>query len=301
MGTFTDVGPRPAVAFPPWCPTQGMSVPSYRSSRPFGDDPSDELPTPDPLAVLVERSTTPRQQWTDLLPQAGRVLGWRLVAGIGVVVVAVALVGMVLFRDGTPSDPFLPSAGFEQAGGEGVDASTAAAMSSGEAAGVPDGPTASTEGGEGPESRRTVLVVHVVGAVRAPGVHEVPEGSRLLAVVAAAGGALDDADLDSVNLAAPVADGSRIHIPRQGEVPQVAAPVPGGVGGGGPPSASAPISISTADAVALDALPGIGPSTASAIIAYREQNGPFGTVDELAEVRGIGPSRLEALRDLVVP
>jgi len=119
-----------------------------------------------------------------------------------------------------------------------------------------------------------------------------------------AGGATAEADIESLNLAAVVGDGSRIVVPAVGEQApasggnEVGGSVPssGGMGGGG-----GLISLSAADAATLDQLPGIGPATAAAIISYREEHGPFGTVEELQKVPGIGPATLARIRDLVVP
>jgi competence protein ComEA len=160
------------------------------------------------------------------------------------------------------------------------------------------------------------VVVQAAGAVHHPGVHRLPAGSRVDDLVRAAGGSTPDADLDRVNLAAPLLDGERIWVPRRGEV-EVPAVVSGGtagasggsVGGGGTgdgpgPSVdgvdpAAPVDLNTATDVQLDALPGIGPATAAAILAHREANGPFRSVDDLLDVRGIGEAKLEQLRPLV--
>lgn len=139
------------------------------------------------------------------------------------------------------------------------------------------------------------VVVHVAGAVVRPGVHRLPAGSRVIDAVEASGGLAPDADAARVNLAAVVADAAQIYVPRLGE----AAP-PAGAGAG---AASGPgdglVDLNTADLAALDALPGIGPATAAAIVAHRDEHGPFATVEDLLEVRGIGEAKLEALRDLV--
>jgi competence protein ComEA len=144
----------------------------------------------------------------------------------------------------------------------------------------------------------TELVVHAAGAVVVPGVHRLPGGSRVQDVLAAAGGPTPDADLDRVNLAAPVVDGERVWIPRMGEEAPPLAP-----GGSPAPAAGAPtagpVDLNTATAEQLDTLPGIGPATAAAIIEHRERNGPFRSVDELLDVPGIGDAKLAQLRDLV--
>jgi competence protein ComEA len=144
------------------------------------------------------------------------------------------------------------------------------------------------------------LVVHVAGAVARPGVVRLAPGARVVDALDAAGGASGDADLDRLNLAALVTDGERVAVPRVGEP---APPAAGGVASPGAPaaapSADAPLDLNTATATDLEALPGIGPTLAAAIVADRERNGPFGSVDDLLRVRGIGEGRLEPVRDLV--
>lgn len=139
------------------------------------------------------------------------------------------------------------------------------------------------------------VVVHVAGAVVSSGVYRLPAGSRVIDAITTAGGLAVDARPDAVNLAALVADGQRIYVPRAGEpVP----PDPGGVAAP-PTSPPGPVDLNRASVDELDSLPGVGPATAAAIVAYRDQHGPFSSVDDLADVRGIGPAKLEALRGLV--
>lgn len=147
------------------------------------------------------------------------------------------------------------------------------------------------------------IVVHAAGAVSRPGLYRLPRDARVADLLDAAGGPTLETDLDRVNLAAPLADGQRLYLPRKGEAsPSVVGPDGGAVSGatggasGGP---AGPIDLNTATAEQLDALPGVGPATAAAIVAHRERNGPFTSVDGLLDVRGIGPAKLEALRDLV--
>jgi competence protein ComEA len=146
-----------------------------------------------------------------------------------------------------------------------------------------------------------VVVVHVAGAVVAPGVHTMGAGDRVSDAVAAAGGAVPEADLDGLNLAAPLADGQRVYVPRIGEVDP--ASVPNGPSPSGGPLGSAapagPVDVNRATADELEALPGVGPATAAAIVDDRDRNGPFASVDDLDRVSGIGPAKLAALRDLV--
>lgn len=142
------------------------------------------------------------------------------------------------------------------------------------------------------------LVVHVVGAVRRPGLYRLPYGARVADAVARAGGPTRKADLALVNLAAPLADGTQVVVPRR------APPVAGSgsaAGGDGPTAGQGPVHLNTATLEQLDALPGIGPVTAQKILDYRQQNGAFSSVDELDAIDGIGPVRLERLRALVAP
>jgi competence protein ComEA len=138
------------------------------------------------------------------------------------------------------------------------------------------------------------VVVHVAGAVVAPGVHRLPPGSRVIDAVDASGGLLPDADAAAVNLAAPLEDGVQVYVPRVGEEPPVSS-----AGIGAPGASTGPIDLNTADATLLETLPGVGPATAAAIIDHRTRHGPFPSVDALLEVRGIGEAKLAALRDLV--
>jgi competence protein ComEA len=149
-------------------------------------------------------------------------------------------------------------------------------------------------------------VVHVVGAVLAPGVVRLGSEARVVDAIVAAGGLAPGADTARVNLAAPLLDGSRIVVPAVGqEVPvEVPTSVAAGAGSqgapGGAPGGVAPIDLNTATVEQLDSLPGVGPATAEAILSHRESNGPFTSVEQLLDVRGIGEAKLESLRDLVV-
>lgn len=140
-----------------------------------------------------------------------------------------------------------------------------------------------------------LLVVHVAGAVQAPGVYRLNAGSRVIDAVRAAGGMATDSNSDAINLAAVLTDGERVYVPRVGEAVQVV--VSGGSTARSTPTG--PVNLNNATADDLDTLPGVGPATAAAILAYRDQHGPFASVDDLADVRGIGPAKLDALRGLV--
>ncbi|HUR50242.1 MAG TPA: helix-hairpin-helix domain-containing protein [Acidimicrobiales bacterium] len=137
------------------------------------------------------------------------------------------------------------------------------------------------------------VTVHAAGAVTTPGVYRMPGGSRVSDLLSAAGGATSDADLDQLNLAAPLADGERILVPRRGETATMSS------GSNAIPGASTKVDLNTATAEELDKLPGVGPATAEAIIRHRETRGRFRSVTELLEVRGIGEAKLEQLRPLV--
>jgi competence protein ComEA len=163
------------------------------------------------------------------------------------------------------------------------------------AAPLPPPPAASPGAGVTglPSSR---VVVDVVGAVRRPGLYRLAQGSRIADAITRAGGATGKAELAQVNLAAPLADGEQVVVPRRG-----AAGVAAGAGPAAPGVPSGPIQLSTATLEQLDSLPGVGPVTAQKILDYRRKHGAFQSVDELDAVPGIGPKRLDQLRDLVVP
>jgi competence protein ComEA len=158
-------------------------------------------------------------------------------------------------------------------------------------------------------SSRATVVVHVVGAVRRPGLLRLREGARVADALARAGGARRSADLAAVNLAAPLVDGTQILVPARVASGRAAAgPASGGDGRGDSASGAGllaggggKVSLASATAEELDALPGVGPVTAQNILDYRSEHGPFGSVDDLDAVPGIGPSRIEQLRDLVTP
>jgi competence protein ComEA len=142
------------------------------------------------------------------------------------------------------------------------------------------------------------VVVDVVGAVRRPGLYRLEQGSRIADAVARAGGAMPKADVAMINLAAPLADGEQVVVPRRG-APGAAATGAGGAATTGAPAG--PVHLSTATLEQLDSLPGVGPVTAQKILDYRQEHGAFTSVDELDAVPGIGPARMDTLRDLVAP
>lgn len=173
------------------------------------------------------------------------------------------------------------------------------ATTGGPASTTPSANAASTSSAPNPD-----LVVQAAGAVTSPGVYRLSAGARVDDLLRAAGGVADGADLDRVNLAAPVADGERVWVPKLGEEPPA---VVSGKGAAAPPATGgsaedevAIVNINTASATELETLPGVGPATADAILTYRDAQGGFSSVDELLEVRGIGEAKLEAVRPLVV-
>ena len=140
------------------------------------------------------------------------------------------------------------------------------------------------------------VVVHVVGAVRRPGLYRLGQGARVAEAVARAGGATRKADLSLVNLAALVSDGEQVAVPRRGSAVASAGASAGVTG-----IPTGPVHLNSATVDQLDALPGVGPVTAQKIVDYRQKHGAFTSVDELDAVSGIGPARLDQLRDLVAP
>lgn len=148
---------------------------------------------------------------------------------------------------------------------------------------------------EGVEDEPVRLLVHVDGAVNAPGVYELLGGSRVNDAVSAAGGLREDAETTAINLAAKLTDGEKIHVPAVGE-PATTTPVEqDGLGA----SDAAPININTADVAELDELPGVGESTARAIVEDREANGPFATPEDLMRVSGIGEKKFAKLEAMI--
>lgn len=176
-----------------------------------------------------------------------------------------------------------------------VTAVTAASGASSRATDAPGAP-ARTDGPSSP------LFVHVLGAVKNPGLFQLHDGARVVDAVAAAGGFTSDAEQGGVNLARVVSDGEQLVVPKVGESPPAAGGgggVPGGAGGAGASVPGAKININTATASQLEALPRIGPAMAQRIVDWRGTNGRFSTVDDLLSVTGIGQKTFDGLKDLV--
>ncbi len=149
----------------------------------------------------------------------------------------------------------------------------------------PTGSAAPVAIGAPSDTASTQLTIHVTGAVGRPGVVHVPEGSRVVDAIAAAGGATADADFTTLNLAALAIDASHVHVPAQGEASSDLA--------------SDGIDLNTATASELETLPGVGPVLAARIVAFREDHGPFATVEDLLDVPGIGEAKLAQMRESI--
>lgn len=147
-------------------------------------------------------------------------------------------------------------------------------------------PTAST-------SPATVILVDVAGWVRRPGVYEFAEGARVIDAIDAAGGARPGAVLSSLNLAAPLVDGTQVLVPKES---QSAPTTETGTGTSG---ATGLVNVNSATNAELETLPGIGEVIAQAIVDHRTENGPFTSVEQLVDVSGIGDATLENIRELV--
>jgi competence protein ComEA len=158
-------------------------------------------------------------------------------------------------------------------------------------AGPPSDPSSAPRAATAVTTAR-VVIVHVVGQVRHPGLVTLPVGSRVDDAVKAAGGVSRPHAADSVNLARVLVDGEQVVV-------GFAAQAVAGVLGIGPAKSAGPLNLNSADETALDGLPGVGPVLAQRIVQWRVANGPFRSVDELGEVSGIGDAIMAQLRPLV--
>lgn len=139
------------------------------------------------------------------------------------------------------------------------------------------------------------IIVHITGAVPRPGVYALPKGARVQDAVSAAGGFLAEADKETINLAQLLEDGERLDIPYiEGFSPVIPTAAPEVV-----EATTELININTASSFELESLPGIGPTTAQKIIAYRDENGPFLSIEDIINVSGIGPGTYERIKDLI--
>jgi competence protein ComEA len=163
------------------------------------------------------------------------------------------------------------------------------------AAGLP------SEGAGRRGAKQAGVYVHVAGAVRRPGLVQVPAGSRVAAAVARAGGPSRKADLTGVNLAAQVEDGQQVVVPAAGAMPGAGAAGSAGVAADGAEGAGVKPSLGSATVEQLDEIDGIGPTLAERIVEYRTENGGFGSMEELQDVDGIGEKRFETLQEALQP
>ena len=195
--------------------------------------------------------------------------------------------------------------GSDGAGGAGAaDDEDDDGPSAGDKASSPD--EASSRSGRGDAGEPAAqVVVDVAGAVARPGVVTLDDGARVEDALAAAGGVIDGADLRGVNRAARLSDGQRVYVPLDGEAtPAISDPFGGagsGLDAGGGSALDAPqlVNINSAGADELDALPGVGPATARAIVEDREANGPFAMPEDLMRVSGIGEKKFAKLKSSI--
>jgi competence protein ComEA len=217
---------------------------------------------------------------------------------IGIYAASLALVGMLGYgwgRSSGASSPMHTASVNAQGSVEVID------LSKPSLAPAPTEPSTPAE-----QSPPAEVVVHVSGAVKQAGVYRLAPASRVADAIEQAGGATENADLDALNLAEPIQDGQKIHVPRKGEAsaPALASVAPSRTPRSAPQAAATattqfPINLNTATAEQLEAIPGIGPVLAQRIIEYRQTHGRFQSVDELLEVHGIGAKRLENMRPYV--
>lgn len=225
--------------------------------------------------------------------------------------IAVLLIGGRFLRSGDAGGGAGAGSGLDGGAAPGASApdgvgASPGAGAAGEPAGV-GGPAADAASDSAADAALggSGVVVDVKGAVRRPGVYRVATGARVLDAVERAGGLAARADRRGVNLAARVVDGGEVVVPRRGErggSATASSPMAGAAGAsaaaGGAAAADAPLAldINTASATELEQLDGVGPATAAKIVAYRDQHGPFGSIEELDAVSGIGEAKLAAIR-----
>jgi competence protein ComEA len=248
-----------------------------------GDSEPEELIRPEPFRGLPERT----RAW----------VGWvgldRLIASAVAVAIVCGGAYWLVRSSPPPTEAALPMV---------------ATSAPGDVAAAPTLPPPASDGAAPGEAGPPItsaqrIVVHVAGAVASPGVYDLAAGVRIDDVIAAAGGVVGTADPDALNLAAVVVDGTRVYVPTVGEEVDEPIRVDRGSAVGVPSGASevaGPIDVNRATAAELESLPGVGPATATAIVAERERNGPFLDVDDLDRVPGIGPAKLAAIRELVI-
>jgi competence protein ComEA len=153
------------------------------------------------------------------------------------------------------------------------------------------------ESPKGEDAPADAIIVHITGAVKNPGVYSLPKGARVFHAVEEAGGALEEADLERINLAQHLYDGQPVYVPRKGEE---GSSQPAGLTSYQADTAIGnKVNINTASKSQLETLPGIGSVKAQNIINYRQKNGPFQSIEDLVKVSGIGDKTLEGIRELI--
>lgn len=236
-----------------------------------------EPPRPDPVPTFAERV---HASITFLGP--GRLLS----GGLSILLVAAGC-WWLLRAPAPPVEARLPMT---------AAAATASSTSPGTASSTTASTSISPPGLVAPDT----IVVQAAGAVATPGVYSLPAGARVHELISMAGGVTAEGDPAAIALAVVLVDGERVYVPRVGEIVPVAPAAGTGTGAGpGAVAPTGPLDLNRATAEQLDALPGVGPATAAAIVAHRDRNGPFPSVEGLLDVRGIGPAKLDGLRDLV--
>lgn len=213
---------------------------------------------------------------------------------VGIAVLVLIAVG-VIHLSGSGSAVPLEAPPMEAARDDSGTSGEAVAEPDSDSGGAETGGEPATDPAASPGATPSGLIIHVSGAVSAPGVVHLPGDARVDEALQAAGGATQEADLSAVNLARPLADGEQIHVPVPGEAP------PPSTGGAGDAAAGTDgggtIDLNTASTAQLEELPGVGPAIAQRILEHREKNGPFTSVEGLLEVSGIGPTTLEKIRE----
>ena len=258
---------------PPRTPIVESDAPDPRFWGPPepGERPAGFPPRPEPWRGALER-----------LADRARELRGDARVGVAALVVVALLAGLIWYRLGAGGSSPATT-------GRRAPATSAPAATGSPATG---GPAGAAKKGER-------VTVHVAGAVAKPGVYDLGAGARVIDAIEAAGGGVPDADLNRLNLAAKVADGQRVLVQRVGEAAPAGPSAGGSSAGGGAADPSGLVNLNSATQPELEALPGIGPTLAEAIIAERERRGGFRSVNELRDVRGIGEKRFADLKDAV--
>ena len=241
---------------------------------------------PDPVTAALSRLARPAR------PARGARMRIGVGAAVVLLIAALATAVVVSAIGGQATHQVITPGGGPSPGG----------AAGGGAAGVAATPGAAATGGNPTDPASApgaIIFVHVLGAVRRPGLFQLGVGARVMDAVAAAGGLTETADPAGTNLARRLSDGEQLYLPQVGEVPAGPPPVSGGAGAAGGAASGQKVNLNTATVAELDTLPRIGPLMAQRIIDYREANGPFAGVDDLRSVTGIGDKTFEGLKDLV--